>query len=71
MLVLHLLPHRQAAKLNGATDAEIREAVAMAAISRHWSTVLNGMQADPQASGRKTKMIRIAAERMKSASAKQ
>src|SRR5580658_3022974 len=33
--------HTQAAKLNGATDAEIREAVAMAAISRHWSTVLN------------------------------
>jgi AhpD family alkylhydroperoxidase len=38
--------HTAAAKLNGATDAEIREAVAMAAISRHWSTVLNGMQVD-------------------------
>jgi AhpD family alkylhydroperoxidase len=32
--------HTAAAKLNGATDAEIREAVAMAAITRHWSTVL-------------------------------
>jgi AhpD family alkylhydroperoxidase len=29
--------HTTAAKLNGATDAEIREAVAMATISRHWS----------------------------------
>jgi AhpD family alkylhydroperoxidase len=38
--------HTQAAKLNGADDEEIREAVAMAAITRHWSTVLNGMQVD-------------------------
>lgn len=38
--------HTAAAKLNGATDEEIREAVAMAAIVRHWSTVLNGMQID-------------------------
>jgi AhpD family alkylhydroperoxidase len=38
--------HTAAAKLNGATDEEIREAVAMAAIVRHWSTVLNGMQVD-------------------------
>ncbi len=38
--------HTAAAKANGATDEEIREAVAMAAIARHWSTVLNGMQVD-------------------------
>jgi AhpD family alkylhydroperoxidase len=38
--------HTAAAKANGATDEETREAVAMAAISRHWSTVLNGMQVD-------------------------
>jgi AhpD family alkylhydroperoxidase len=38
--------HTAAAKANGATDEEIREAVAMAAIVRHWSTVLNGMQID-------------------------
>jgi AhpD family alkylhydroperoxidase len=38
--------HTAVAKANGATDDEIREAVAMAAISRHWSTVLNGMQID-------------------------
>ncbi len=38
--------HTSAAKANGASEEEIREAVAMAAISRHWSTVLNGMQVD-------------------------
>ncbi len=38
--------HTAAAKANGATEEEIREAVAMAAIVRHWSTVLNGMQVD-------------------------
>lgn len=38
--------HTAAAKLNGASDDEIRETVAMAAIVRHWSTVLNGMQVD-------------------------
>jgi AhpD family alkylhydroperoxidase len=36
----------QFARLQGATDAEIQEAVAMAALTRHWSTYLNGMQAD-------------------------
>jgi AhpD family alkylhydroperoxidase len=41
--------HTAAARANGATEAEIREAVAMAAIVRHWSTVLNGMQMDPAA----------------------
>jgi AhpD family alkylhydroperoxidase len=38
--------HTAAAKANGATDAEIRGTVAMAAIVRHWSTVLNGSQVD-------------------------
>jgi AhpD family alkylhydroperoxidase len=38
--------HTAAAQLNGATDAEIREAVAMAAITRDMSTVLNGSMAD-------------------------
>jgi AhpD family alkylhydroperoxidase len=33
-------------QLGGATDAEVKEAIAMAAITRHWSTVLNGMQID-------------------------
>jgi len=38
--------HTAAAKANGATDEEVREAVAMASLTRHWSTVLNGMQID-------------------------
>ncbi len=38
--------HTKAAKANGATDREIREAVAMSAIVRHWSTYLNGAQID-------------------------
>jgi AhpD family alkylhydroperoxidase len=38
--------HTAAAKANGATDQEVKEAVAMAAVVRHWSTVLNGTQVD-------------------------
>jgi AhpD family alkylhydroperoxidase len=38
--------HTAAAKANGASEEEVREAVAMASIVRHWSTVLNGMQID-------------------------
>jgi len=32
------------AKAQGATDAEVAEAVAQAAYVRHWSTVINGLQ---------------------------
>ena len=38
--------HASAAKANGASQEEIAEAVAMAAMTRHWSTVLNGMEVD-------------------------
>ena len=38
--------HTEAAKANGATEAEVREAIAMSAATRHWSTVLNGSQID-------------------------
>ena len=38
--------HTEFAKLNGATDAEIAEAVTMGALSRKWSTFLNGIQTD-------------------------
>ena len=38
--------HTEFAKLNGATDAEIHEAIAMAALTRDMSTLLNGMQVD-------------------------
>jgi len=36
----------QSAKQAGATPEEIQEAVAMAALTRHWSTIFNGMQVD-------------------------
>jgi AhpD family alkylhydroperoxidase len=35
-----------AAKRAGASEQEIQEAVAVAALTRHWSTVYNGMQID-------------------------
>ena len=35
-----------AAKAAGATEEEVREAVAIAATGRYWSTMLNGMQVD-------------------------
>ena len=38
--------HTTQAKMHGATDAEIKEAVASAANTRHWSTVLNGAGVD-------------------------
>jgi AhpD family alkylhydroperoxidase len=40
--------HTTVAKAMGATDEEIHEAIAMAAITRHMSTFLNGMQFDEQ-----------------------
>ncbi len=56
--------HTVAAKANGATDEEIREAVAMAAVTRHWSTVLNGMSVDMATFKREVDTImKIAAER--------
>jgi AhpD family alkylhydroperoxidase len=41
--------HTEAAAMNGATPQEVDEALAMAATTRHWSTVLNGSQQDPSA----------------------
>ena len=41
-----IIAHTEFAKLNGATDAEINEAIAMAAFTRDMSTLLNGMQVD-------------------------
>ena len=38
--------HTLAAKHAGATDAQIKEAVASAALVREWSTMLNGNQSD-------------------------
>jgi AhpD family alkylhydroperoxidase len=41
-----IVAHTEFAKLNGATDAEISEAIAMAALTRNLSTMLNGLQVD-------------------------
>jgi AhpD family alkylhydroperoxidase len=41
-----IVAHTEFAKLNGATEAEINEAIAMASLTRSMSTVLNGMQVD-------------------------
>jgi len=58
--------HTAAAKANGATDEDIREAVAMAAVVRHWSTVLNGMQVDLVSFKRETDtVLRAAGEKAK------
>ena len=38
--------HTASAKANGATEQEIQEAVAVGALTRHWSTILNGAQTD-------------------------
>ena len=38
--------HTQSAKAYGATDEEIKEAVAYSALVRHWSTVIHGAQTD-------------------------
>jgi len=38
--------HDKKARAEGATEAEVREAVATSAHVRHWSTVLNGMGYD-------------------------
>ena len=60
--------HTAAAKANGATDEEIKEAVAMAAVVRHWSTVLNGMQVDLDGFKRETDtVLDMAAQKAKAA----
>ena len=38
--------HTLSAKALGATDEEIKEAIAQAAMVRHWSTVIHGAQTD-------------------------
>jgi AhpD family alkylhydroperoxidase len=39
--------HRRGAMAQGASAQEIQEAVAMAGLTRHWSTFLNGLALDP------------------------
>src|SRR5258708_40013416 len=60
--------HTAAATANGATPEEVRETVAMAAIVRHWSTVLNGMQVDLVGFQRETDaVLKLAGEKAKAA----
>ncbi len=43
-----VLFHTEAARLHGATEQEIQEAVFMAALTREGSTILNGTAMDPE-----------------------
>jgi AhpD family alkylhydroperoxidase len=52
-----VIAHTEVARLHGASDAELREAVAMAAITRHWSTYLNGALVDEATFRRETDQI--------------
>jgi len=52
------------AKLSGASEREINEAIAMAAITRHWSTWLNGMQTDDKAFNKDVDKLVKAAKKM-------
>jgi AhpD family alkylhydroperoxidase len=45
------------AKAEGATDQEISEAVALASITRKWSTVLNGVRTDPESFSKEVAQI--------------
>ena len=59
--------HTAAAKANGASQEEIAEAVAMAAMTRHWSTVLNGMEVDLDSFKKDTDtVLELAAKRAQS-----
>jgi AhpD family alkylhydroperoxidase len=63
--------HTAVAKANGATADEIREAVAMAAIVRHWSTVLNGMEVDLAGFKRETDtVLKAGADKARATNAK-
>jgi AhpD family alkylhydroperoxidase len=57
--------HTEFAKLNGASKAEIGEAVAMAGVTRHWSTFLNGVQTDDAAFRAEIKRLTDNAENAK------
>ena len=59
--------HASAAKANGASQEEIAEAVAMAAMTRHWSTVLIGMEVDLDSFKKDTDtVLELAAKRAQS-----
>jgi len=52
-----IVAHTELARLNGATDTEIEEAVGMAAATRFWSTYLNGSMTDEATFKKETDQI--------------
>ncbi len=52
-----VLFHTEAARLNGATEQEIQEAIFMAAVTRQGSTILNGSHLDTAVFSRELKQI--------------
>lgn len=56
--------HTEAAKLSGASEEQVKEAIAMSAITRHWSTVLNGSQIDSAEFHRQADQIFTTARKM-------
>lgn len=64
--------HTESAKADGASEEEIREAIAMSALTRHWSTVLNGSQIDMEGFKREYQAaMKFAGEQADKAKAKQ
>ena len=60
------------AKLEGANERELTEAVAMAGLVRHWSTILNGRQVDKAAFKKDiSRLVAAARKHMAAAEAKQ
>ena len=51
--------HTEVARLNGATDAEIEDAVHFAKSSAGWSTYLNGMQVDREQFSEELRQVAI------------
>lgn len=52
-----VLFHTEAARLNGASEDEIQEAIFMASVTRQGSTILNGAQLDENVFDRELKQI--------------
>ncbi|MHB8605734.1 MAG: carboxymuconolactone decarboxylase family protein [Thermoplasmatota archaeon] len=52
-----ILFHTEAAKLNGATQAEIHEAIYQASLTRQLSTIVNGLETDFEEFTRETNQI--------------
>jgi alkylhydroperoxidase/carboxymuconolactone decarboxylase family protein YurZ len=50
--------------MNGASEEQVKEAIAMSAITRHWSTVLNGSQIDAAEFHKEAEQIFAAARKM-------